>query len=87
MQNAMISSHQKHLVSTVKYGAERSEDLSLFRETGPRKLVVIETSMSSTLYWKILRTNVRTSTCQFKLGQNWVMKQDNNPKHTSELTS
>lgn len=30
---------------------------------------------------------MRTSTGQFKLGQNWVMPQDNDPKHTSELTS
>lgn len=47
----------------------------------------IDNMVDSTLYQNILKINMRPSIQQLMLGQNWVLKQDNDPKHTSKLTS
>lgn len=43
----------------------------------PGRLAVIDGTMNSVLYQKILRENV----CILKLKQTQVMQQDNDPKH------
>ena len=42
--------------------------------------------MNSELYQQILKENVRTAVHELKLKRMWVMKQDNDPKHTSRST-
>ncbi len=51
------------------------------------KLAIIDRTMNSALYQKILKENVRLSVCDLKLKHTWVMQQDNDPKHTSKSTS
>lgn len=55
--------------------------------TGTGHLTVIESGMSSSVSKSILESNVGTSVRQLKLGQEWVMQQDNDPKHTSKSTT
>ncbi|KAK3517541.1 hypothetical protein QTP70_012629 [Hemibagrus guttatus] len=54
---------------------------------GPGRLAVINGTMNSAVYQKILKENVRPSVCDLKLKQTWVLQQDNDPKHTSKSTS
>ncbi|KAK3532009.1 hypothetical protein QTP86_003241 [Hemibagrus guttatus] len=55
--------------------------------TGPGRLAVINGTMNSAVYQKILKENVRPSVCDLKLKRTWVLQQDNDPKHTSKSTS
>ncbi len=50
-------------------------------------LAIIDGTMNSALYQKILKENVRPSVCDLKLKHTWVMQQDNDLKHTSKSTS
>ncbi|MBN3294719.1 TCB1 transposase, partial [Polypterus senegalus] len=58
-----------------------------FAASGPGRLAVIDGTMNSTVYQKILKENVRPSVRQLKLKRSWVLQQDNDPKHTSKSTS
>ncbi|KAK3548295.1 hypothetical protein QTP70_009088 [Hemibagrus guttatus] len=53
----------------------------------PGRLAVINGTMNSAVYQKILKENVRPSVCDLKLKRTWVLQQDNDPKHTSKSTS
>ncbi|KAK3527885.1 hypothetical protein QTP86_010205 [Hemibagrus guttatus] len=55
--------------------------------SGPGRLAVINGTMNSAVYQKILKENVRPSVCDLKLKQTWVLQQENDPKHTSKSTS
>ncbi len=56
-----------------------------FAASGPGRLAIIDRTMNSALYQKILKENVQPSVCDLK--RTWVMQQDNVPKHTSKSTS
>ncbi|KAK3534100.1 hypothetical protein QTP86_002207 [Hemibagrus guttatus] len=56
-------------------------------KAGPGRLAVINGTMNSAVYQKILKENVRPSVCDLKLKRTWVLQQDNDPKHTSKSTS
>ncbi len=58
-----------------------------FAASGPGWLAIIDGTMNSALYLKILKENVQPSVCDLKLKHTWVMQQDNDPKHTSKSTS
>ncbi len=58
-----------------------------FAASGPGRLAVINGTMNSAVYQKILKDNVRPSVRDLKLKRTWVLQQDNDPKHTSESTS
>ncbi|KAK3568277.1 hypothetical protein QTP86_002767 [Hemibagrus guttatus] len=55
--------------------------------SGPGRLAVINGTMNSAVYQKILKENVRPSVCDLNLKRTWVLQQDNVPKHTSKSTS
>ena len=57
-----------------------------FAASGPGKLAVIDGTMNSALYQKILKENVQPSVPDLKLKGTWVLL-DNDPKHTSKFTS
>ncbi|KAK3537399.1 hypothetical protein QTP70_008851 [Hemibagrus guttatus] len=57
------------------------------RRERPGRLAVINGTMNSAVYQKILKDNVRPSVCDLKLKRTWVLQQDNDPKHTSKSTS
>ncbi|KAK3561426.1 hypothetical protein QTP86_002540 [Hemibagrus guttatus] len=54
---------------------------------GPGRLAVINGTMNSAVYQKILKETVRPSVCDLKLKRTWVLQQDNDPKHSSKSTS
>lgn len=56
-----------------------------FAAAGPGRLTIIESTMNSTLYQKVLEENVRPSVKKCK--QNWTLQHDNDSKHTSKLTN
>ncbi len=58
-----------------------------FAASGPGRLAVINGTMNSAVYQKILKDNVRPSVRDLKLKRTWVLQQDNDPKHTSKSTS
>lgn len=51
----------------------------MFYSHGPEKLAVFETKMNSTSFPTILES---PSVQRLKLGRDWVVQQDNDPKHS-----
>ncbi|KAK3505940.1 hypothetical protein QTP70_003610 [Hemibagrus guttatus] len=63
---------------------QRTAGLTCLR---PGRLAVINGTMNSAVYQKILKENARPSVCDLKLKRTWVLQQDNDPQHTSKSTS
>ncbi|KAK3510334.1 hypothetical protein QTP70_002516, partial [Hemibagrus guttatus] len=78
---------KKNIIPTVKYGGGSVMVWGCSTASGPRRLAVINGTMNSAVYQKILKENVRPSVCDLKLKRTWVLQQDNDPKHTSKSTS
>ncbi|KAK3568483.1 hypothetical protein QTP86_008234 [Hemibagrus guttatus] len=78
---------KKNIIPTVKYGGGSVMVWGCFAASGPGRLAVINGTMNSAVYQKILKENVWPSVCDLKLKQTWVLQQDNDPKHTSKSTS
>ncbi|KAK3522939.1 hypothetical protein QTP86_009710 [Hemibagrus guttatus] len=78
---------KKNIMPTVKYGGGSVMVWGCFDASGPGSLAVINGTMNSAVYQKILKENVRPSVCDLKLKRTWVLQQDNDPKHTSKSTS
>ncbi|KAK3527966.1 hypothetical protein QTP86_013080 [Hemibagrus guttatus] len=82
--NARLSFARKHLDDPQDF----CENTLWTDETKiPGRLAVMNGTMNSAVYQKILKENVRPSVCDLKLKQTWVLQQDNDPKHTSKSTS
>ncbi len=75
---------KKNIIPTVKYGGGSVMVWGCFAASGPGRLAVINGTMNSAVYQKILKDNVRPSVRDLKLKRTWVLQQDNDPKHTSE---
>ncbi len=78
---------KKNIIPTVKYGGGSVIVWGCFAASGPGRLAVINGTMNSAVYQKILKDNVRPSVRDLKLKRTWVLQQDNDPKHTSKSTS
>ncbi len=78
---------KKNIIPTVKHGGGSVMVWGCFAASGPEWLAIIDGTMNSALYQKILKENVRPSVCDLKLKHTWVMQQDNDRKHTSKSTS
>ncbi len=72
---------------TVKYGGGSVMVWGCFAASGPGRLAVINGTMDSAVYQKILKDNVWPSVRDLKLKRTCVLQQDNDPKHTSKSTS
>ncbi len=79
--------HKKNIIPTVKHGGGSVMFWGCFAASGPGRLAIIDGTMNSALYQKILKDNVRPSVYDLKLKRTWVMQQDNDPKHTRKSTS
>ncbi len=79
--------HKKNIIPTVKHGGGSVMVWGCFAALGPRRLGIIDVTMNSALYQKILKENVRPSVRDLKLKHTWVMQQDNDHKHTSKSTA
>ncbi|KAK3514798.1 hypothetical protein QTP70_032196, partial [Hemibagrus guttatus] len=82
-----IYTKKKTIIPTVKYGGGSVMVWGCFAASGPGRFAVINGTMNSAVYQKILKENVRPSVCDLKLKRTWVLQQDNDPKHTSKSTS
>ncbi|KAK3556190.1 hypothetical protein QTP70_005587 [Hemibagrus guttatus] len=78
---------KKNIIPTVKYGGGSVMVWGCFAASGPGRLAVINGTMNSSVYQKILKENDRPSVCDLKLKRTWVLQQNNDPKHTSKSTS
>ncbi|XP_054648642.1 AP-1 complex-associated regulatory protein isoform X1 [Dunckerocampus dactyliophorus] len=78
---------KKNIIPTVKYGGGGVMVWGCFAALGPGRRAVINGTINSAAYQKILRENVRPSVRDLKLKPTWVLQQDNDPKHTSKPTS
>ncbi|KAK3510959.1 hypothetical protein QTP70_027804 [Hemibagrus guttatus] len=79
--------HKKNIKPPVKYGGGSVMVWCCFAASGPGRLAVINGTMNSAVYQKILKEIVWPSVCDLKLKRTWVLQQDNDPKHTSRSTS
>ncbi len=79
--------HKKNIIPTVKHGGGSVMVWGCFAASGPGHLAIIDGTMNSALYQKIMKENVQPSVCDLKLKLNWVMQQDNDLKNTSKTTS
>ncbi|KAK3552029.1 hypothetical protein QTP70_031581 [Hemibagrus guttatus] len=78
---------KNNIIPTVKYGGGSMMVWGCFAASGPGRLAVINGTMNSAVYQKILKKNIRPSVCDLKRKQTWVLQQDNDPKYTSKSTS
>ncbi|KAI4884115.1 hypothetical protein NFI96_032765 [Prochilodus magdalenae] len=78
---------KENITPTVKYGGGSVMVWGCFAASGPGRLAVINGTMNSTVYQKILKENVRPSVHDLKLKHTWILQQDNDSKHTSKPTS
>lgn len=76
----------KNLIPTVKHGGGNVMVWGCFSAAGPGQLTIIESTMNSVLYQRVLEENVRPSVRKLKLKRMWTMQHDNDPKHSSKST-
>ncbi|KAK3550665.1 hypothetical protein QTP70_002365 [Hemibagrus guttatus] len=58
---------KKNIIPTVKYGGGSVMVWGCFAASGPGRLAVVNGTMNSAVYQKILKENVRPSVCDLKL--------------------
>ncbi len=68
--------HQKNIILTVKHGGGSVTVWGCFADSGPGWLAIIDGTMNSALYQKIMKKNVQPSVCDLKLKRTWVMQQE-----------
>jgi hypothetical protein len=76
--------HRKNHKPRVKLGGGSVMVWGCFGVSWPGWLALIEGTMNSPRYQRILQENVWPSVCELK--HSWVMQQDNDPKHTVKST-
>ncbi len=68
--------HQKNIIPTVKHGGGSVTVWGCFADSGSGRLSIIDGTMNSALYQKILKENVQPSVYDLKLKRTWVMQQE-----------
>ena len=53
---------------------------------GVGKLTFIDEKMDASMYCEILKANLRPSTKKLRMGNDFILQQDNDPKHTAKKT-
>lgn len=75
----------KNTIPTVKHGGGSLMFWGSFSASGPGSLVKIDGTMKKEQYLEILQKNIRQDAEKLHLGPNWVLQQDNDPKHTAKI--
>ena len=66
----------KNIIPKVKHGGGSVKVWGCFAASGPGRLAVVDGTMNSAAYQKILKENVRPAVCDLKLKRTWVMQQN-----------
>lgn len=74
----------RHLQKTVKYDGGSIMVWSWFSWEGVGQIVKIDDIMTADIYINILRENLEVSLIQLGLDNNFILQQDNDPKHTAK---
>ena len=77
----------KCTVSIVKYGGGNVKCWGCFSSCGVGNLVFIDENMTGEVYCDILQKNLFESIKKLNLGREWVMQQDNDPKHWAHIVT
>ncbi len=78
--------HLSNTVPTVKHGGGSIMLWGCFSAVGTGRLVAIEGKMNAAKYRDILDENLLQSAQDLRLGRRFTFQQDNDPKHTAEIT-
>ncbi|GFW26886.1 transposable element Tcb1 transposase [Trichonephila clavipes] len=81
-----IELEKQHFTPTVKYGGGSVLVWDCIAANGVGKLCFIDGIMTARTYIDILRHNLQSSAQKLGLGASFVFQQDNDPKHTANLT-
>lgn len=76
----------RHLQKTVKHGGGNIMVWGCFSWEGVGQLVKIDGIMTADTYINILRENLEVSLIRLGLEDNFILQQDNDPKHTAKKT-
>ncbi|CAF5223009.1 unnamed protein product, partial [Rotaria magnacalcarata] len=77
----------KSTVPTVKYGGGNVKCWGCFSSCGVGNLAFIDGNMTGEVYRDILQKNLFESVKKLNLGREWVMQQDNDPKHRAHIVT
>lgn len=72
---------------TVKFGGGNIMVWGCMSWRGVGLLEFIDDKMNADLYINILKKNLKMSARKFRLGNNYIFQQDNDPKHTAKKTT
>lgn len=77
---------QKNTIPTVKHGGGSIMVWGCFAYNGTGELRIIDDTLNSAKYIKILEDCLQSSVQKLGLEPDWMFQQDNDPKHTAKVT-
>ena len=77
--------NQKNTLPTVKHGGGSLMFWGSFSANGSGSLVKVDGIMKKEQYLKIIKENIRQNAEKLHLGSEWMLQQDNDPKHTAKI--
>ena len=72
------------LRGSVKHGGGNVKVWGSMSWKGVGKLTFIDEKMDASMYCEILKANLQSSTKKLRMGNDFILQQDNNPKHTAK---
>ena len=75
---------EKNTIATVKHGGGSLMLWGCVSYKGPGNLVKIEGKLNAQGFQEILQNNLQDSARNLSMGRNWILQQDNDPKHTAK---
>ena len=85
MQGWHFPNNPKNTLPTVKHGGGSLVFWGSFSPSGPGSLVKVDGIMKKEQYLKIIQENIRQDAEKLHLGSEWMLQQDNDPKHIAKI--